>query len=44
LSTLNSPELYDLLALERGWGSTRHASWVAQQRAAALLSSSRIPP
>lgn len=37
LWTLNSPELYELLVLKRGWSTRRYAQWVAQQLAAALL-------
>jgi AcrR family transcriptional regulator len=34
---LNSPELYELLVLERGWSARRYGRWVAEQLAAALL-------
>lgn len=37
LWTLNSPELYELLALERGWSPRQYGTWVAQQLTAALL-------
>jgi len=37
LWTLNSPELYQLLVLERGWSARRYGTWVAEQLAAALL-------
>ncbi len=37
LWTLNSPELYELLVLERGWSARRYGQWVAEQLAAALL-------
>ena len=37
LWALNSPELYELLVLERGWSVRRYGRWVAQQLAAALL-------
>lgn len=37
LWTLNSPELYQLLVVERGWTARRYGRWVAQQLAAALL-------
>lgn len=37
LWTLNSPELYQLLVVERGWSARRYGKWVAQQLAAALL-------
>ncbi len=37
LWTLNSPELYELLVLERGWSSPQYAQWVASQLTAALL-------
>jgi hypothetical protein len=37
LWTLNSPELYQLLVIERGWSSRRYGKWVGQQLAAALL-------
>lgn len=37
LWTLNSPELYELLVLERGWNSRRYARWIASQLTAALL-------
>ena len=37
LWTLNSPELYDLLVLERGWSPKRYGRWIAQELAAALL-------
>jgi AcrR family transcriptional regulator len=40
LWTLNSPELYQLLVVERGWTARRYGRWVAQQLAAALLSQS----
>ena len=37
LWTLNSPELFELLVLRRGWSSRRYGQWVAEQLAAALL-------
>ncbi|MBV9944415.1 MAG: helix-turn-helix transcriptional regulator [Solirubrobacterales bacterium] len=37
LWTLNSPELYELLVLERRWNKRRYAQWVTHQLAAALL-------
>jgi AcrR family transcriptional regulator len=37
LWTLNSPELYELLVLERGWSNRQYARWVASQLTAALL-------
>jgi AcrR family transcriptional regulator len=37
LWTLNSPELYELLVLERGWSPRRYGHWVGEQLAAALL-------
>jgi AcrR family transcriptional regulator len=37
LWTLNSPELYQLLVVERGWSARRYGKWVTQQLAAALL-------
>lgn len=37
LWTLNSPELYELLVLQRGWPPTRYARWVAHALKAALL-------
>jgi AcrR family transcriptional regulator len=37
LWTLNSPELYELLAIERGWSAQRYARWITRQLAAALL-------
>jgi AcrR family transcriptional regulator len=37
LWTLNSPDLYELLVLERGWSNRRYGQWVAHQLAAALL-------
>ena len=37
LWTLNSPELYELLVLERGWSPRRYGGWVARQLATALL-------
>jgi len=37
LWTLNSPELYELLVLGRGWSARRYGEWVARQLAAALL-------
>jgi AcrR family transcriptional regulator len=37
LWTLNSPELYELLAIERGWNAQRYARWITRQLAAALL-------
>ncbi len=37
LWTLNSPELYELVVLERGWSARRYGRWIAHQLAAALL-------
>jgi AcrR family transcriptional regulator len=37
LWTLNSPELYQLLVVDRGWSARRYGKWVAQQLGAALL-------
>lgn len=37
LSTLNSPKLYELLVLKRGWSTRRYTQWVAQQLTAVLL-------
>lgn len=37
LWTLNSPELYELLVLQRGWSPRRYGRWIAQQLKAALL-------
>lgn len=37
LWTLNSPELYQLLVVERGWSPRRYGTWAAEQLAAALL-------
>lgn len=37
LWSLNSPELYELLVLERRWSARRYGRWIAQQLAAALL-------
>lgn len=37
LWTYNSPELYELLVLRRGWSAARYGRWVADQLAAALL-------
>jgi AcrR family transcriptional regulator len=37
LWTYNSPELYDLLVLRRGWSAPRYGRWVADALAAALL-------
>ena len=37
LWTLNSPEVYELLVVERGWNPRRYGRWIAQQLAAALL-------
>ncbi|MBV9197435.1 MAG: TetR/AcrR family transcriptional regulator [Solirubrobacterales bacterium] len=37
LWSLNSPELYELLVLERGWSSRRYADFVARQMTAELL-------
>ncbi len=33
----NSPELYDLLVMRRGWSPERYGRWVAEALAAALL-------
>ena len=38
LWTLNSPELCQLLVVDRGWSAPRYGSWVAEQLVAALLS------
>jgi AcrR family transcriptional regulator len=37
LWTLNSPEVYELLVVERGWNPRRYGRWITQQLAAALL-------
>lgn len=37
LWTLNSPEMYDLLVLRRGWSLARYGKWIAEQLKAALL-------
>ncbi len=37
LWSLNSPELYDLFVLERGWSARRYGRWIAHQLKAALL-------
>lgn len=37
LWALNSPDLYELLVLDRGWSRKQYARWVASQLAAALL-------
>ena len=37
LWALNSPELYELLVVERGWSSRAYARWVTSQMTAALL-------
>ena len=37
LWTYNSPELYDLLVLQRGWTNDRYGRWVADALIAALL-------
>ena len=37
LWTYNSPELYSLLVLRRGWSTPRYGRWVADALAAALL-------
>jgi AcrR family transcriptional regulator len=37
LWSLNSPEVYELLVLERGWSRDRYGRWIARQLAAALL-------
>lgn len=37
LWTLNSPEVYELLVVERGWNARRYGRWITQQLAAALL-------
>jgi len=37
LWALNSPELFELLVVERGWSARRYGRWVAAQLAAALL-------
>jgi AcrR family transcriptional regulator len=37
LWSLNSPEVYELLVVARGWSARRYGSWVAAALAAALL-------
>lgn len=37
LWTLNSPEVYELLVLDRRWNRRRYAQWIADQLATALL-------
>lgn len=37
LWTLNSPELFELLVLQRSWSARRYGQWVAAQLASALL-------
>jgi hypothetical protein len=37
LWSLNSPELYELLVVERGWSARRYGAWVASALAATLL-------
>jgi hypothetical protein len=37
LWTLNSPELYELLVLDRGWTPTQYGRWIAHALTAALL-------
>lgn len=37
LWTLNSPELYELMVIRRGWAARRYGAWVAQALKAALL-------
>jgi hypothetical protein len=37
LWSLNSPELYELLVIQRGWSSRRYGAWVAAALASALL-------
>ena len=44
LWTLGSPELYELLVLDRGWSPRRYGRWVAQQLAAALLYAGTVRP
>jgi AcrR family transcriptional regulator len=39
LWTLNSPEMFELLVVQRGWSARRYGQWVADQLAAALLRS-----
>ena len=39
LWTLNSPELFELLVVQRAWSARRYGRWVADQLAAALLRS-----
>ena len=41
LWTYNSPELYELLVMRRGWSPERYGTWVAQALIAALLPQSR---
>lgn len=38
LWTYNSPELYELLVVRRGWSAKRYGQWVGDALAAALLS------
>jgi AcrR family transcriptional regulator len=38
LWTLNSPEVYELMAIRRGWAARRYGRWVAHTLKAALLS------
>jgi AcrR family transcriptional regulator len=37
LWTLNSPEVYELLVIERGWSARRYGRWVTEALGAALL-------
>jgi AcrR family transcriptional regulator len=37
LWTFNSPEMYELLVVRRGWSLRRYEKWIAEQLAAALL-------
>jgi AcrR family transcriptional regulator len=38
LWTLNAPEVYELMAIRRGWSARRYGRWVAHALKAALLS------
>ena len=37
MRTCNSPEVYELLVLQRGWAPERYGRWAADTLAAALL-------
>jgi prophage antirepressor-like protein len=41
LWTLNSPELYEVLVLQRGWTAERYGRWVVDALVAALLPAER---